>query len=72
MLPDLINITEATVHDKRGYPQTVVAPGTIIVEDKVYFDFSLMMQRIHADNVFVTRIKNNTVYESILRKRVAC
>jgi len=70
MLPDLVNITEASVHDKRGHPQTVFAPGTIIVEDKGYFDFSLMMQRINADNIFVTRIKDNTVYESICEKEL--
>ncbi len=70
MIPDLVNITEASVHDKRGHPQTVFAPGTIIVEDKGYFDFSLMMQRINADNVFVTRIKDNTVYESICEKEL--
>lgn len=70
MLPDLVNISEASVHDKRGHPQTVFAPRTIIVEDKGYFDFSLMMQRIHADNVFVTRIKDNTVYESICEKEL--
>ena len=70
MLPDLVNIGEAAVHDKRGHPQTVFAPGTIIVEDKGYFDFSLMMQRINADNVFVTRIKDNTVYESICEKEL--
>ena len=70
MLPDLVNISEAAVHDKRGHPQTVFAPGTIIVEDKGYFDFSLMMQRINADNIFVTRIKDNTVYESICEKEL--
>lgn len=70
MLPDLVNISEAAVHDKRGHPQTVFAPGTIIVEDKGYFDFSLMLQRINADNIFVTRIKDNTVYESVCEKEL--
>ncbi len=70
MLPDLVNISEAAVHDKRGHPQTVFALGTIIVEDKGYFDFSLMMQRINAENVFVPRIKDNTVYESICEKEL--
>ncbi len=36
MLPDLVNISEAAVHDKRGHLQTVFAPGTIIVEYKGY------------------------------------
>ena len=33
--------------------------------DRAYFDFTLMLSRIAADNVFVTRIKTNTVYETI-------
>lgn len=30
MLPDLINITEASVHDKKRHPQTAFAKGTIV------------------------------------------
>jgi IS4 transposase len=35
------------------------------VEDRAYFDFTLMLHRIQAENVFVSRIKTNTSYESI-------
>ena len=35
------------------------------MEDRVYFDFTLILHRIQAENIFVTRIKTNTVYESI-------
>jgi hypothetical protein len=35
------------------------------VEDRAYFDFTLMLHRIQAENIFVTRIKTNTVYKSI-------
>lgn len=70
MLPDLVNITEASVHDKKGHPQTVFAKGTIVIEDKGYFDFGLMLQRIIAQNIFVTRIKDNTLYESICEKEL--
>jgi len=65
MLPDMVNITEAKVHDRYGLGQLVFAKNTIIVEDRAYFDFELMLNRIKAENVFVTRIKTNTVYESI-------
>jgi len=65
MIPDMINITEAKVHDSKGHPQQVFAAETIIVEDKGYFDFSLMKSRIENDNHFVTRIKDNTAYEVI-------
>lgn len=64
-LPDMVNISEAKVHDRHGLENNVFKKGTIIVEDRGYFDFSLMVKRIKADNVFVTRIKENTVYKSI-------
>ena len=56
MLPDVVNITEAKVHDRYGFNQ-LIFQNTIIVEDRAYFDFELMRNRIAASNVFVTRIK---------------
>jgi IS4 transposase len=35
------------------------------VEDRSYFDFDLMVQRISAENTFVTRIKTNTVFKTV-------
>lgn len=64
-LPDVINITEARTHDVKGHPQRIFARGTIVVEDRGYFDFGLMAARCAADNYFVTRIKDNTVYEVV-------
>ena len=64
-LPDVINITEAKTHDNKGMENNVFEKGTIIVEDRGYFDFSLMLMRILANNIFVTRIKDNTIYQSI-------
>jgi len=65
MIPDMVNITEAKLHDRYGLSQLIYPKATIIVEDRAYFDFTLMLSRIKAENVFVTRIKNNTVYEVI-------
>lgn len=67
-LPDLVNISEAKVHDRYGFECNVFEKGTIIVEDRGYFDFDLMMARIKAENHFVTRIKDNTVYKSLEEK----
>ncbi|HUH27599.1 IS4 family transposase [Gelidibacter sp.] len=65
-IPDLVNITEAKTHDRYGIGQLIFKKGTIVVEDRGYFDFSLMLTRIRAENVFVTRIKTNTVYQTVL------
>jgi hypothetical protein len=65
LIPDVVNITEAKVHDRYGLGQLIFPKDTIVVEDRAYFDFELMLNRIKAENVFVTRIKTNTVYETI-------
>ena len=65
MVPDIINITEAKVHDRKGILDFVFDKGTIIVEDRAYFDFFLFKYRIKNENIFVTRIKINTCYELV-------
>lgn len=65
MIPNVVNITPAKLHDRYGLEQLVFSKGTIVVEDRAYFDFLLMLQRIRAENVFVTRIKTNTVFETV-------
>jgi hypothetical protein len=64
-IPDLVNITEAKIHDRYGLGQLIFPKNTIIVEDRAYFDFTLMLNRILAENTFVTRIKTNTICETI-------
>jgi len=65
MIPDMVNISEAKLHDRYGLAQLIFPKNTIIVEDRAYFDFDLMLSRIKAENVFVTRIKSNTVFEVV-------
>jgi hypothetical protein len=65
MIPDVVNIAPAKLHDRYGLEQLIFSKGTIVVEDRAYFDFLLMLQRIRAENVFVTRIKTNTVFETV-------
>lgn len=68
MIPDMIHITEAKVSDRRGVDNFRYPKDTIVVDDRGYFDFSLFLTRIEDQNHFVTRIKDNTVYESIVEK----
>lgn len=65
MIPDLVNISEAAVHDRKGFENVVFPKDTIIVEDKGYWDFGIIKARELAGNHFVTRIKENTVYEFV-------
>ncbi len=63
MLPNLVCIGEAQVHDSKGFEQVVFPKDTIIIEDKGYWDYDVIKARIKAQNTFVTRIKDNTIYE---------
>lgn len=68
MIPDLIHLTPAKVSDRRGADGFRYPKGTIVVDDRGYFDFGLFATRIDDQNHFVTRMKSNTVYQSIGEK----
>jgi IS4 transposase len=55
---------------RRGADNFRYEADTIVVDDRGYFDFKLFMQRIADKNHFVTRIKDNTLYESVIEKEL--
>ena len=65
MIPDIINISEAKISDRRGVDNFRYPKDTIIVDDRGYFDTKLFKIRIDDENHLVTRIKDNILYESI-------
>jgi IS4 transposase len=65
MVPDIINISEAKVSDRRGVDDFRYPKDTIIVDDRGYFDCKLFKQRVDDQNWFVCRIKDNTLYEVV-------
>lgn len=65
LLPEMVNITEAKVSDRRGVDDFRYPRDTIIVDDRGYYDFKLFYQRIKDKNHFVNKMKINTLFESI-------
>ena len=65
MIPEIVNISEAKLSDRRGVDDFRYEKDTIIVDDRGYFDTKLFKIRIEDENHFVTRIKSNILYESI-------
>jgi len=65
LIPEIINISEAKLSDRRGVDDFRYPKDTIIVDDRGYYDFKLFAQRILNENHFVNRMKINTVYESV-------
>jgi len=70
MVPDIINITQAKVSDRRGVDDFRYPPDTIVVDDRGYFDCKLFKQRIDDGNWFVCRIKDNILYKVVCEREL--
>ena len=64
MVPDIVNISEAKKSDRRGVDNFHYEKDTIVVDDRGYFDCKLFKIRIEDENWFVTRLKDNILYET--------
>jgi hypothetical protein len=65
MVPDIVNISEAKKSDRRGVDGFHYPKDTIVVDDRGYFDCKLFKIRIEDENWFVTRLKDNILYETV-------
>ncbi|GHV22634.1 hypothetical protein FACS189428_5000 [Clostridia bacterium] len=65
LVPEIVNITEAKVSDRRGVDNFHYPKETIVVDDRGYFDCKLFRTRIDDGNWFVTRLKDNILYEPV-------
>ena len=62
-LPDYALITDGKCHEARVARQFPYSPGSITVFDKAYTDFTLFNSLCAMGAFFVTRLKENAVYE---------
>ena len=64
-LPTFAVITEGKVADIKVVPEFSFCPGTIIVDDRGYTDYELWGQWTAQGIYFVSRMKDNAVYEAV-------
>jgi hypothetical protein len=64
-LPTFAVITEGKVADIKVVPEFSFASGTIVVDDRGYTDYKLWGQWTAQGVYFVSRIKQNAVYEAV-------
>jgi hypothetical protein len=65
MVPDIVNISEAKKNDRRGVDNFHYPKNTIVADDHGYFDCKLFKIRMDDKNWFVTRLKDNVLYETV-------
>jgi len=64
-LPCFGVITDGKVHDVKVAHQIAFAPGTIVVDDRGYNDYALFAKWTEQGVFFVTRMKDNALYEVV-------
>ena len=69
-LPFLAVITEGNVSDVKVARQFHFDPGTIVVDDRGYNDYTLFGRWTDEGVYFVTRMKENALYEVVGEAKV--
>ena len=69
-LPTFALITEGKVADIKVAPEFSFAPGTVVVDDRGYTSYELWGQWTAQEVYFVSRLKDNAVYEAVGERRV--
>jgi len=69
-LPSFAIITEGNVSDIRVARQFHFDPGTLVVDDRGYNDYALFGRWTSQEVYFVTRMKDNALYEVVGVKKV--
>lgn len=64
-VPELIHFTEATTHDHTFLSKLKLRPHQIAVFDRAYVDYKQYAKWTTEDICFVTRLKDNAVYEQL-------
>ena len=69
-LPSFAVVTTGKTHDLRVARQWEFQPGTVLVFDRGYLDYQWFVELSRRQVCFVTRLKENAVYEVVERRVV--
>lgn len=69
-MPSFVRITEAKQHDVKAARLLRLNPGSIVAMDRAYNDYELFGRWTAQGTFFVTRLKDNAVYEVIENRDV--
>ena len=68
-MPSYVLITEAKKHDRAVAGRFALKPGSIVAFDRAYNDYSLFSSWTANGVFFVTRLKDNAIYEVVEKRR---
>lgn len=62
-LPIVVHISEGSLHDKKGIDFLNIQDGSILIDDRGYYDFKAFASYMVRNITFVTRIKSNADFK---------
>lgn len=62
-LPVVVHISEGALHDKKGIDYLNIQDGSILIDDRGYYDFKAFVNYGQRNITFVTRIKSNADFK---------
>ena len=68
-LPEFMDITDGKTHDSKAAKSLDLSPGSIVVFDKAYNDYTWYNQLENKGIFFVTRLKSNAAYRVVERHK---
>lgn len=69
-MPSFVHISEAKLHDARVLPMLTLTPGSIVAMDRAYNDYTQFGQWTEQGVYFVTRMKDNAIYDALETREV--
>jgi hypothetical protein len=69
-MPVFVAISEAKMHDVKVAKSLRLNSGSIVAMDRAYNDYQMFAAWTERDVFFVTRMKDNAIYEVVERRRV--
>lgn len=62
-LPVVVYISEGRMHDRKGINHLAIQNGSVLIDDRGYYDFGAFVSYFERDITFVTRIKSNADFK---------
>lgn len=62
-LPIVVHVSQGVMHDKKGIEHLNIQDGSILIDDRGYYDFKAFVNYQQRNITFVTRIKSNADFK---------
>lgn len=61
-LPDVVHLSNGKMHDRKAIPYLEIKDGSVIIDDRAYYDFEAFVDFSNRNISFITRVKGNADY----------